>query len=69
MTVNVTSKSDTEDSYTLDNGYTLKREFDTLTPNGNRLNGRWALRNSQGELVDFDKYRNDLASRQGISLC
>ena len=45
--------------------YTAHREFG-LTPNGNAMNGRWALRDDRDQLVDFDKYRNDLAERNNI---
>lgn len=55
-------------SYTLPNGGIIKREQDTLTPNGNKLAGRWAYRNANGDLIDFDKYINDLAERQNINL-
>lgn len=55
-------------TYTIPNAGTIKRENETLTPNGDPLNGRWAYRNTNGELVDFDKYINDLAERQNINL-
>jgi hypothetical protein len=54
--------------YQLANGATLLREHDTLTPNGNRLGGRWALRSQNGDLLDYDKYINDLAERNCIDL-
>lgn len=46
----------------------IKREYETLTPNGNALAGRWAFRDEGGELLDYDKYINDLASRHHIDL-
>lgn len=49
-------------------GLTLAREKDSTTPNGNRMSGRWALRDAQGTLLDFDSNRSDLAERQGIKL-
>lgn len=49
-------------------GLTLAREKDSSTPNGNRMSGRWALRDAQGALLDFDSNRSDLAERQGIKL-
>lgn len=55
-------------TYSISNGGTIKREYETLTPNGNKLGGRWVYRNANGDLVDFDKYINDLAERQIINL-
>lgn len=49
-------------------GCTLARESDSLTPNGNPMNGRWAFRDQGGNLVDFDRYRNDLAERNDLKL-
>jgi hypothetical protein len=54
--------------YAIPNGGTIKREKETLTPNGNRLGGRWAFRSENGALVDFDRYINDLAERHNINL-
>lgn len=42
--------------------YTARRE-EGLTPNGNEIGGRWVVRDRDGNFVDVDKYRNDLASR------
>lgn len=56
------------DRYSSPTGLMVARERDTLTPNGNPMAGRWALRNSAGDLVDFDKYRNDLAERNSLTL-
>ncbi len=44
----------------------LKRE-EGKTPNGNPMNNRWVLR-SNGELIDFDKCRNDIAERHSLRL-
>lgn len=44
----------------------IAREYGE-TPNGNPLNGRWVLRRN-GEFVDFDKYRNDLAEHNNLEL-
>lgn len=56
------------DSYQSAAGLTLARETDTWTPNGNPMNGRWALRDHLGNLVDFGRYRNDLAERNDLRL-
>ena len=53
-------------SYRIETGDTLKREYDSLTPNGNRLGGRWALRDQSGFLVDYDRYINDLSERNNL---
>lgn len=54
--------------YLSSDGLSVARERDTLTPNGNPMAGRWALRDGAGTLVDFDQYRNDLAERNSIKL-
>lgn len=56
------------DSYRSSCGYSMARESDTLTPNGNRMNGRWVLRDPEGGLVDFCRYRNDLAENNDMKL-
>ena len=55
------------DSYQFDSGHTMAREYG-LSPNGNNLNGKWVLRDREGNFVDFDKYRNDLAERNNLKL-
>jgi len=57
----------TENHYQADDGVKLKREYG-LTPNGNPMDGRWVLRNEKGDMVDFDKYRNDLAEHYMLKL-
>lgn len=49
-------------------GHVIAREYHTETPNGNPMNGRWVLRDADGTLIDFDKYRSDLAERNNIQL-
>lgn len=56
------------ESYISAEGVTVAREEGTLTPNGNPMNGRWALRDQNGNLVDFDRCRNDLAERNSLNL-
>lgn len=55
-------------TYVMPNGFTLKREHDTLTPNGNRFDGRWVYRDHNGALIDYDKYINDLTERHNINI-
>ena len=49
-------------------GFVMKREFDTLSKHGNKMNGRWVLRKSDNKIVDYDMYRSDLAEAWGIEL-
>ncbi|WP_186214801.1 hypothetical protein [Burkholderia gladioli] len=55
-----------EDNYVSECGFTMQREYGR-TPNGNLLGGRWVLR-KEGEFVDFDQYRNDLAERNNMTI-
>jgi hypothetical protein len=54
-----------EDVYVSDDGFRMVRE-QGLTPNGNRIGGRWVLRGPQGEWIDVDQYRHDLMERHGF---
>ena len=49
------------------NGWTMQREYG-MTPNGNPINGQWVLRDGNGEMIAFDKYRNDLAEQHHLKL-
>jgi hypothetical protein len=55
-------------TYYFTNGYLMKRESESKTPNGCRMAGRWVLRNGCGKLIDFDLYINDIAERQNLEL-
>lgn len=55
------------DKYESSDGYVLQREYG-MTPNGNPMGGRWALRSADGRLLDFDRYRNDVAERHQLTL-
>lgn len=55
-------------SYLAPDGRSVAREFDTLTPNGNPMSGRWVLRDAAGALIDFDQFRNDLAEHNNLRL-
>jgi hypothetical protein len=54
--------------YSFENGHVMKREWDTCTPNGVKISGRWALRDNEGKLIDFDQYSNDIAERNNLDL-
>lgn len=58
----------TEEWYEFENDWVMRREYDTLTPNGNKMAGRWVLRNEKGEMVDFHQYRHDLADHYGLDI-
>lgn len=55
-----------EDNYVSMCGFTMQREYGE-TPNGNPLSGRWVLR-KEGQFIDFDQYRSDLAERNNIRI-
>ena len=48
-------------------GFVMKRE-EGKTPNGNNIARRWVLRNEEGEYLDMDVYRSDLAERFNLRL-
>ena len=50
-----------------DSAVTMMRERTGESPNGNPFNGRWVLR-VDGEYIDHDQYRSDLAERYNIYL-
>jgi hypothetical protein len=54
-------------AYLSGTGMKLSREYG-LTPNGNPLGGHWVLRDTDGNMVAFDQYRNDLAERHKLKL-
>ena len=49
-----------------ESGYTIEREHGK-SPNGNDIGGRWVLRKN-GEFVDFDCFRADLAERNNVTI-
>ena len=48
--------------YRADNGYTMRREPDSLVLRGKSC---WVLRDKDGVVLGRDPYRNDLAERNG----
>ena len=56
-----------EGVYASNDGFRMARE-QGLTPNGNRIGGRWVLRGPAGEWIDVDQCRHDLAPRHGFDL-
>lgn len=64
----IETRKGSDGSYVTVEGGRICREYKTLTPNGNQLCGRSAYRNAKNELVDFDQYINDLASRNNLNI-
>lgn len=61
-------KQDKEDEEIyLNENFILQRETGK-TPNGNSLGGKWVLRNREGNFLDFDQYRYDIADRHNLEL-
>lgn len=55
------------DFYTSAEGHVIRKE-DVHTPNGNHWKDFWVLRDATGTLIDWDKYRHDLFSRNGFEV-
>jgi hypothetical protein len=62
-TVSVSSEA-----WIFEDGSIMQREKETLTPNGSKMNGRWVYRDANKNMLDFDKYCNDLAERFSLEL-
>lgn len=43
-------------------GSSLSREYGN-SPNGNPFDGKWVYRDNKGNVVDHDRYRNDIIER------
>ncbi|WP_230960335.1 hypothetical protein [Burkholderia territorii] len=56
-----------DERYIAEDGHELKRSRGT-TANGCPIDGRWALYDPSGALMDVDQYRHDLAERCGLDL-
>lgn len=64
----IMKRTASDDMYRSDCGLALQREYNTRTPNGNLMNGRWVLRNADKVFVDFDQYINDITERHNLEL-
>ena len=53
--------------YILYERHTMRRE-QGKTPNGNKLNNCWVLRDQEGRPIDYDQYRHDLLSRNKLTV-
>lgn len=56
------------DVYVWENGMTMRRENGTYTPEGNEVNRRWVIRDSNGDYIDCDQYRHDIAPRHNLDI-
>ena len=56
-----------DEQYASAAGHKMAREHGK-TPNGNDLRGSWVLRDSAGEMIDFDWNMHDLLERQNFSV-
>jgi len=64
----MTRKNDNDNhEYYQGDSHIMKREFGK-TPNGNEFDGKWVLRDMEGNFIGHDRYRNDLAERHDLSL-
>lgn len=54
--------------YRFTNGYTAMREYTNVFVRGNTISteGRWVLRDAEGNFVEVDRYRNDLFERHDL---
>jgi hypothetical protein len=57
-----------ENEYKSECGVIVKREYDTLTPNGNKTNGRWVYRDKDDKFIDTDWNRSDLFERNELKV-
>lgn len=53
--------------YEFPDGSVMQREHGP-TPNGNTFDGSWVYRDKAGALLDFNRYRHDLAARFNLNL-
>lgn len=49
-----------DEHYISEFSHVIRREFGTVSLNGQSLNGMWVLRDSAGSIIDWHQYRNDL---------
>jgi hypothetical protein len=63
----VLKKTHAEQDYKSDCGHTMARE-DGKTPLGHPMEGRWVLRDPDGNYIGHDQYRNDLAEQHNFKL-
>lgn len=55
-----------DDPYRFENGWVMERGG-VKTTNDNLFTG-WVLRDAHGNVLDYDRFRNDLAERHGLDL-
>jgi hypothetical protein len=57
---------DLREEYVSATGHTMKREYGTKTPNGNKMDGHWVVRDKNKRFVDFHTHSNDLIDKHGL---
>lgn len=65
--IKMVEQDQTDSLYVSECGMRMQREYGD-TPNGNPVSGSWVLRSAEGEWIDFDMYRSDLAERNDLDL-
>ena len=61
-------KQEDPERYLFAGGLSMQRETSGTTPSGNPIGGRWVLRSQDGDWIDCDRYRDDLAARHDLAL-
>ena len=64
----VIQKQTDPERYLFGCGLSMQREESGLTPQGNPVGGRWVLRSGDGDWIDHDQDRADLAQRHGLTV-
>lgn len=54
--------------YVWEDQRSMRREYGTVTPNGNTIEGLWVLRDRDGKYIDYDRYRFDIAPRHDLEI-
>lgn len=55
-------------TYTSKCGWTMKREENTKTFNGDRMHSKWVLRTPSNLMYEFSVFRNDIAELHDLDL-
>lgn len=54
--------------YVWEDQRSMRREYETISPNGNAIEGLWVLRDRDGKYIDYDRYRFDIAPRHNLEI-
>lgn len=58
----------TEEWYESKCGLKLQREYESLSPGGNKMDGKWVLRDNMDIMIDWGQFRNDIAEHNNLDL-